>query len=344
MADANSTEISNCAHCGTPFEKTRKCGRPQLFCSRQCGVDHYSAYCQNEGRASGAHAPHEKHCKVCDKKFPAKPTQIYCSPKCRDSEAKRLSKKRGKVPAPFLGIRSCKTCGSEFEAYKGRREIYCSQSCRNEDRETNSRRLNEAKREQHLEKITGEFCEVKYKTCINCQTLFTERPTKYHDMCCSPGCWPEFQEKHKAFFYRMKIGAELTSIRICPESGYLFKPTSLKQVYFSREYTEAACKRRGVSLRRARIRGADCDSIDPFEVFDAAGWHCEHCGKETPKDKRGTKDHDAPELDHIIPLSKGGSHTLDNVQLLCRQCNSEKSDKLPDEWLETNSSIPMEAT
>ena len=34
------------------------------------------------------------------------------------------------------------------------------------------------------------------------------------------------------------------------------------------------------------------------------------------------------EFDHIIPLSKGGSNTVRNIQLLCQKCNREKSNKI----------------
>lgn len=43
-----------------------------------------------------------------------------------------------------------------------------------------------------------------------------------------------------------------------------------------------------------------------------------------PCQECGTIASDAPELDHIVPLALGGTHTWDNVQCLCRQCNIDK--------------------
>lgn len=39
------------------------------------------------------------------------------------------------------------------------------------------------------------------------------------------------------------------------------------------------------------------------------------------------------EIDHYIPLSKSGSHTLDNVRPSCEHCNLTKSNKLPEDFL-----------
>tara|TARA_R110000803_G_scaffold209449_1_gene279075 strand:- start:7 stop:411 length:405 start_codon:yes stop_codon:yes gene_type:complete len=36
-----------------------------------------------------------------------------------------------------------------------------------------------------------------------------------------------------------------------------------------------------------------------------------------------------PNIEHVVPLSKGGTHTWDNVKLACSQCNTDKGDSAP---------------
>lgn len=38
-------------------------------------------------------------------------------------------------------------------------------------------------------------------------------------------------------------------------------------------------------------------------------------------------------IDHITPESRGGTRTADNLQVLCRSCNSKKGVKTMAEWL-----------
>lgn len=77
------------------------------------------------------------------------------------------------------------------------------------------------------------------------------------------------------------------------------------------------------TLRRRREL-AEYEAIDPIQVLTRDRWVCQLCGIKTPRALRGTNEPNAPELDHVIPLALGGSHTWGNLQCLCRTCNGKK--------------------
>lgn len=39
-----------------------------------------------------------------------------------------------------------------------------------------------------------------------------------------------------------------------------------------------------------------------------------------------------PHIDHIIPLSRGGSNYIDNIVIACHRCNESRNNRLPHEW------------
>ena len=50
-------------------------------------------------------------------------------------------------------------------------------------------------------------------------------------------------------------------------------------------------------------------------VFARDGHICQYCGAA------------AENIDHVVPRSKGGTHTWDNVVAACRPCNMRKEDR-----------------
>lgn len=71
------------------------------------------------------------------------------------------------------------------------------------------------------------------------------------------------------------------------------------------------------------------ERFDPYSVFDRDGWVCQLCGCDTPRSHRGTLQGNAPELDHIVPLARGGVHSQANTQCACRACNGAKGATMP---------------
>ena len=54
-------------------------------------------------------------------------------------------------------------------------------------------------------------------------------------------------------------------------------------------------------------------------VFARDGHRCQYCGIA------------AENLDHVLPRSRGGAHTWENVVASCRRCNSSKENRTPAE-------------
>ncbi len=87
---------------------------------------------------------------------------------------------------------------------------------------------------------------------------------------------------------------------------------------------EYKMKQGSTHRRRAKRFGCFYENVDRIVVFERDGWACYLCGQPTPKEKMGTKEHDAPEQEHVIPLSHGVSHCYANVRCACHACNKAK--------------------
>lgn len=69
------------------------------------------------------------------------------------------------------------------------------------------------------------------------------------------------------------------------------------------EHQEQAKPTRRTPIPRSVVR----------QVWDNDGWECQNCGS-----------HRDLTVDHIVPLAKGGTNDMFNLQTLCGTCNSSK--------------------
>jgi 5-methylcytosine-specific restriction endonuclease McrA len=71
------------------------------------------------------------------------------------------------------------------------------------------------------------------------------------------------------------------------------------------------------------------------ELLDRDNWTCRNCGVQVHDRNVGGNrsrhlwdDERKAHIDHIVPISKGGDSSPDNLQVLCRTCNLSKKDKI----------------
>ena len=93
-----------------------------------------------------------------------------------------------------------------------------------------------------------------------------------------------------------------------------------------------ACRemfRRAKRARRARKRGAITKPIPPnfLALAIAAFGGCAYCGCALDGSGKTT------DLDHFVPLSRGGAHAPYNLVPACKRCNTRKSARDPFEFL-----------
>ena len=125
---------------------------------------------------------------------------------------------------------------------------------------------------------------------------------------------------HKAVFYVYKTNLyifEAYDIHTPEEQRLLIKEHYFKQEKkFKRLQKEIQLFEKLESSELPQSREPIPEDVR-FFVWRRDGGKCAKCGSK-----------ENLEFDHIIPVSKGGSNTERNIQLLCEKCNREKSNKI----------------
>lgn len=192
---------------------------------------------------------------------------------------------------------------------KGHKNKYCCMACRVEYAD-----------KARKESAVPLFSYVYAAMCKGCGKPYVSKKKK--DYCCD-ACRPSAASSVES---RAKLASRpcATCGKPC---GYTF---GRAKIYCSKECARKSeankeARRASKARRRKIIKTAFVETVKPFKVFDRDKWRCQLCGCKTPKNRRNTIYDNAPELDHIIPLSKGGDHSYLNTQCACRRCNGLKS-------------------
>jgi 5-methylcytosine-specific restriction endonuclease McrA len=163
--------------------------------------------------------------------------------------------------------------------------------------------------------------------CLFCNKDFTRKPhsrwdTKFCSSICRERHWGiNHIEELKAIRKRSK-GKH--SVKIVAYARAYYLRNRHKQYLYTKKWREDNRARsvQQVVTRMARVRGAKGSYTfqEWLEVKKKHDFCCARCGRHESEVKLTR--------DHIIPITKGGSNYISNIQPLCGPCNSRKSNHL----------------
>jgi len=97
--------------------------------------------------------------------------------------------------------------------------------------------------------------------------------------------------------------------------------------YRRSRFCNRACKYAAAHAKRPSVNGGAMARITRGRLAKRDGWACGICG-DTINQRVRYPDPLSASVDHRIPTAKGGSDSMDNLQLAHLRCNVRKSDRL----------------
>lgn len=157
----------------------------------------------------------------------------------------------------------------------------------------------------------------------------------WRTVACSDGCREELGRQKARDRYEAATG-----VRLRPASGP--RPCRLCDRTITPDHAQGRGRdvcdycnmQRGQGDKgRAMMYGVPYTHVHRKAVYARDGWRCQLCGhkvlKKAKRNRHTRRLHPrTASLDHIIPMSKGGSHCEANVQCACLRCNVRKRARL----------------
>jgi len=212
----------------------------------------------------------------------------------------------------------CETCGASVETYAKRRRFCDTCSSKREH-------VREAGYAKNYRKANPE------KIKQNNKDSYAKNPEYYkqHNAVWRKEHWEKRKADHKQWIednpeqwkehcrknYRLNKAPFREEQNALARARYAAKPELYR-----------ATKCRNLVAYRARLAGAPGNwTNEQFEeVCNQLDWCCYYCGEQA----------NWFTVDHMQPLSRGGSNDISNIVPACKYCNFSKCDKTADEFLE----------
>ena len=243
-------------------------------------------------------------CECCGETFENSRKRKYCSRRCKDiafRKAHGINTYGNCKPI----VKQCVVCGKTFETYRDP-VVTCSSECSQERK----RKLDKGRRRDGGKRKTG----------LSIEEYNLKRKQ-------------QAQERAEAKrIEQLWYDAIHTEARICEWCGDTFycKDNDKRKTCSSECSRKRSNAQRDKRIPKEQIVDKDITLPRLYKrdkgvcyicggICDFNDWKITPGGQKYPGDNR-------PEIEHVVPISRGGLHSWDNVRLACHKCNNEKAD------------------
>jgi hypothetical protein len=287
-------------------------------------------------------------CLHCEKTFEAgKKTARFCSSECRRTI-----------------IRACLVCGDDFKTRRDGKIMTCSDECRSTQ---NKWPMKGSQKQCEVCNEAFTVKNVRWaRTCGRTCGAALRVKEGTNSQLCIPSTWQsrlkrcvvKLNTKWRNYLVQCEQCGRhrATKVRRCKQCIERLSPRSLQRIrrdvdeWLARsmkkcrlceqtaEWWSSLCGRcsiqRDKQLKKRSGHKARCrqyfaeyqSGINLSRIIKRDGSCCNYCGIRTTRHIHNADTQ--AEIDHVIPISRGGGHVMENVVVCCRKCNNEKSDKI----------------
>lgn len=281
------------------------------------------------------------------------PLPTYCSAACRNALSNERAREDGRYEQRLArgrkeaaaqreaAARPCRYCGSPM---MNPRRVQCgAPECKRRYNSDWQRGFQHQHKAEHGVYYSRQYDKARVKqypiTCAQCgrEAVVTKTAAKY----CTHSCWYEASHAASRTRHSQVEPAWKPTLRL-PRVVTVNVLRPLRRCWYSascpmcmtwfvtdnplHRHCSPRCGRRASKdKRRALERGAFVAPVSRPQVYERDQWTCQLCGEAVLREEV-VPHPQAPTLDHIIALSRGGTHEPSNVQLAHYYCNMIKND------------------